>query len=147
MPSPNLNNNTNISYFREVCDIMALFKILKGNEANLPSTMTAGYAYFCPDTGRFFIDVENSSGGLERKKVSAEYADKLRYDNGISEIEIDPAIILTAHNYESKIGAATATKNGLMPSSAFSKLDDIEDGATKSIITLKSWTIADIGGV
>lgn len=37
---------------------MALFKILKGQSANLPDVKaTEGYAYFTPDDGKFYIDV------------------------------------------------------------------------------------------
>ena len=39
---------------------MALFKILKGNEANLPTNQTEGYAYFTIDTNNFYIDTSNS---------------------------------------------------------------------------------------
>lgn len=49
---------------------MALFKILRGSEENLPETKTDGYAYFCSDTGRFFIDYKNFGGALQRKRVN-----------------------------------------------------------------------------
>lgn len=39
---------------------MALFKISKGDEANLPIDTKEGFAYFTPDTGNFFIDVADS---------------------------------------------------------------------------------------
>lgn len=36
---------------------MALFKILRGNSSNLEAqTFHDGYAYFTPDTGKFYID-------------------------------------------------------------------------------------------
>ena len=43
---------------------MALFKILRGNEANLPSTKTDGYAYFTQDTNNFYIDTSSSERKL-----------------------------------------------------------------------------------
>ena len=43
---------------------MALFKILKGNEANLPTNKTEGYAYFTIDTNNFYIDTSNSQRKL-----------------------------------------------------------------------------------
>ena len=37
---------------------MALFKILRGKEANLPSTITDGNIYFCKDTKNYYIDYQ-----------------------------------------------------------------------------------------
>lgn len=42
---------------------MALFKISRGGEKNLPTTITDGWAYFTPDTKGFFIDVNSTVGG------------------------------------------------------------------------------------
>jgi hypothetical protein len=56
---------------------MALFKPMKGNSSALPSTMTDGWAYFCTDTGEFFIDYADSNGELHRKQINAEEAKKL----------------------------------------------------------------------
>lgn len=69
---------------------MALFKICRGNESNLPTTLTDGYAYFCTDTGNFYIDWADSDGNVSREHISAEYATKLRYKNDNGEwVEID----------------------------------------------------------
>ena len=68
---------------------MALFKILRGNETALPTKKTDGYAYFCTDTGSFFIDHTNENNILQRSKISAEYADKLRYVENGEWVEID----------------------------------------------------------
>lgn len=74
---------------------MALFKILRGNETALPKNKTDGYAYFCTDTGSFFIDYTDGevdlSGNLviKRSKISAEYSDKLRYVENGEMVEID----------------------------------------------------------
>jgi hypothetical protein len=73
---------------------MALFKINKGAETNLPATLTEGWAYFCTDTGNFWIDHKDASDTLVRSKISAQYADKLRYiNNENATIEINPAEI------------------------------------------------------
>lgn len=56
---------------------MALFKVNRGNSTTLPSTKTDGYAYFCADTGEFFIDYADSNGTLYRKQINADEAKKL----------------------------------------------------------------------
>lgn len=56
---------------------MALFKILRGNAANLPSTKKDGYAYFCTDTHDFYIDYQKADGSLTRGQLNAYAADKL----------------------------------------------------------------------
>lgn len=56
---------------------MALFKINRGNSVTLPSAMTDGWAYFCTDTGEFFIDYADSNGELHRKQINADEAKKL----------------------------------------------------------------------
>lgn len=112
---------------------MALFKICRGKEANLPSTLTNGYAYFCTDTTNFYIDHLNASDTLVRSKISANYADKLRYVKDGSTIEIDPSTIITDSNYETKIGTVTTSKNGLMSKADKIKLDGIAEGADKTL--------------
>lgn len=56
---------------------MSLFKPLLGNSANLPAKLTAGWAYFCTDTGEFFIDYADKEGSLHRKQINAEEAKRL----------------------------------------------------------------------
>lgn len=41
---------------------MALFKISRGGESNMPPTISDGWAYFTPDTKGFFIDVNSTIG-------------------------------------------------------------------------------------
>lgn len=49
---------------------MALFKVLRGDRANLDAYgFHDGYAYFCSDTGEFFIDCVNSFGEETRKQL------------------------------------------------------------------------------
>lgn len=67
---------------------MALFKVNRGNESDLPIKLTDGWAYFCIDTGSFLIDHYDSANTLVRSKVNAEFADKLRFDHHGEMIEI-----------------------------------------------------------
>lgn len=112
---------------------MAIFKILRGKEANLPPTITDGNIYFCKDTKNYYIDY-NLDGTLTRSKIAAGYADMLRYKSDGSTIEIEPSTILTDSNYATKIGAATESKTGLMSAADKSKLDGIASNATKTVI-------------
>lgn len=112
---------------------MAVFKILRGKETTLPSTITDGYIYFCKDTKNYYIDYI-LDGTLTRSKIAAGYADKLRYTEGSTTVEIDPSTILTDSNYATKIGAATASKTGLMSASDKSKLDGIASNANKTVV-------------
>lgn len=73
---------------------MALFKISKGNESNLPAALTNGYCYYTIDEHNFYVDHPNASGALVRSKLSAEYAEKLRYSNDGAMVEIDPSEIV-----------------------------------------------------
>lgn len=52
---------------------MALFKILKGQGANLPSGKVEGYAYVTTDTHKFYVDISAS----ERIELNAFAADRL----------------------------------------------------------------------
>ena len=54
---------------------MALFQIFKGNETELNQVkFHAGYAYFCVDSGKMFIDISNEG---PRIPISGEAADGL----------------------------------------------------------------------
>ena len=77
---------------------MSLFKVNRGNEVNLPSKLTDGWAYFCTDTGSFLIDHYDSTDTLVRSKVNAECADKLRYVKDGETIELTPKDINVALN-------------------------------------------------
>lgn len=136
---------------------MALFKICRGAEANLPITKTNGYAYFCTDTQNFYIDWMDSSSNLIRSKLAVEYADKLRYTADGTTIEIDPTNILTKNNTveytpvddynpatkkyvdDSVPDVATTSMAGLMSSSDKEKLDGIATGATATSIQIVRW--------
>lgn len=64
---------------------ITLFKMNRGNKANLPATLTDGHAYFCIDTAELFIDYADSEGTLHRKKINAKDAETL---TGVSLEEI-----------------------------------------------------------
>lgn len=112
---------------------MALFKICRGAEINLPTTLTSGYCYFCTDTTNFYIDYTDTYGALTRAKIASKYADKLRYTEDGNFIELDPTDIVTKSNYETAIGVATSDKNGLMSSVDKTKLDGIAAGAEVNV--------------
>lgn len=64
---------------------MALFKINRGGSSSLPQTLTDGWAYFCTDTGEFFIDYTDAEGVLQRKAINAQDAKTL---GGVSLVTI-----------------------------------------------------------
>lgn len=103
---------------------MALFKMLRGNEIHLPTSIVDGQVYFCKDTKNIYIDC-----GDARYRIAAQYADKLRYYADGNIVEIDPGVILTDSNYATKIGTASDSKDGLMSAVDKKKLDNIADGA------------------
>lgn len=112
---------------------MAIFKIYRGLEKDMPTTIADGITYFCKDTGNYYIDF-TLDGTPTRSKISAKYADKLRYVSGSSTVEIDPSTILTDGNYATKIGNASSAKAGLMTVADKNKLDGIATGANKTTV-------------
>lgn len=72
---------------------MALFKVHRGNETNLPVEMTDGWAYFCTDSGNFYIDWLNRSA-LTRTQINANYASNLKYLDGDEYTEIDATTLV-----------------------------------------------------
>lgn len=113
---------------------MAMFKVLRGVEANIPSTYTDGCIYFCKDTSNYYIDYIGTDGELHRSKIAAGYADKLRYMKDSQSIDVNPADIITKDNYLTVIGTATDSKAGLMSGAEHTKLTGIESGANKTIV-------------
>lgn len=112
---------------------MALFKICKGKESNLPSNLVNGYCYFCTDTTNFYIDHEDKNGALTRSKLSSKYADTLRYTEDGNFVEINPTDIITKNNYETIISVASTDKNGLMSSADKTKLNNIPEDISASL--------------
>ena len=61
---------------------MALFKISKGLNANLPTVYNEGWCYFTTDDGKFYIDTSGSGGTTGTRVVlNAEYAEHLTKGN------------------------------------------------------------------
>lgn len=56
---------------------MALFKISKGLQKNLPSEKEAGSCYYTTDASLFYIDYEDEDGKLQRKALNAKDAETL----------------------------------------------------------------------
>lgn len=93
---------------------MSLFKVSRGSEANLPTKKTDGWAYFCTDTGSFWIDHFNSDNTLVRSKISANFADKLRYVKDGTTIELDPSEIATHTELATKLSAQNPSAAGAL---------------------------------
>lgn len=72
---------------------MALFKVSKGLNTNLPETLTEGYCWYTYNDSKFYIDFKDENGVLSRKALNAQEAEKLTgYDIATilnsSEVEI-----------------------------------------------------------
>lgn len=72
---------------------MALFKVSKGLNTNLPETLTEGYCWYTYNDSKFYIDFKDENGILSRKALNAQEAEKLTgYDIATilnsSEVEI-----------------------------------------------------------
>ena len=113
---------------------MAMFKVLRGVEANIPSTYTDGCICFCKDTSNYYIDYIGTDGELHRSKIAAGYADKLRYMKDGQSIDVNPVDIITKDNYLTVISTATDSKAGLMSGAEHTKLTGIESGANKTVV-------------
>ncbi|MCM1324349.1 MAG: hypothetical protein NC218_09310 [Acetobacter sp.] len=75
---------------------MALFKLFRGDRALLDSSVPLkdGYAYFCMDTGEFFIDADfGGTTGIKRVQINANLAKGLT--DGSSTIDIDDVVLTT----------------------------------------------------
>lgn len=102
--------------------MVSLFKVNRGNEVSLPTQLTDGWVYFCMDTGSIFIDCYNSTNNLVRSKISAEYADKLRYVQNGEMIELTPQAINTILNNKVDKTEYNTTVSGLS-----GRIDGIEN--------------------
>ena len=96
---------------------MALFKISKGLEANLPETKTPGYCWYTTDSSFFYVDFEDENGEVQRKALNSKDAETLCgasletiLNNSEAEIPTSSAIFVAlaeksdvghTHSYES----------------------------------------------
>lgn len=137
---------------------MALFKILKGNESNLPTTKTPGYMYITEDQGNIFVDLStteriqlNAKNAATSNKWAAPITLSLSGDasgsvniDGSANANITVTVKDDSHNHvisnidnlqttlDSKASKdiATQSANGLMSSTDKTKLDGIAPKAT-----------------
>lgn len=96
---------------------MALFKIFKGNSSKLPlgtqSQLTnaslpyqEGFAYFTPDTGRFYIDANGARVALNAGNVIFAKASSSNTDGSNLNICIGDE-----NNYTTRVWVPAATKD------------------------------------
>lgn len=111
---------------------MALFKVNRGPKANLPSTKTDGYAYFCTDDGSFWIDYKDGNGILQRKQIDAGTV-----SGHIVQIDVPADAKFTDTTYS----VVTTSENGLMSYSDKTKLDGMVAITTDQIDAICSATI------
>lgn len=93
---------------------MALFQVFRGPEEGLNDVPCHnGYAYFCEDTGNFFIDIGNNDG--DRVQVNAYAAQVLKASDG-TEIDIDDLFLksMTLAVEKGGTGRTTLTANALL---------------------------------
>ncbi len=72
---------------------MALFKIYKGLESELPKTYHKGYAYFATDRGNLYIDIDSSADFTTGTRVQVNAGVAIALDNGTTHIEIDDIVL------------------------------------------------------
>ena len=121
-----------------------LFKILQGNEANLPQKLTDGYCYFLKDKHYFYVDHKDNSGELVRSKLSAEFADKLRYINGDTIVEIAPEEIALKSELVTKANKATTLSGyGITDAYTESEIDNMLSSKADKATTLAGYDITD----
>lgn len=114
---------------------MALMKWLRGGENSLVNQeLHDGYIWFCSDSKCMYIDHQDELGNVTRSKLSADFADRLRYIQDGETVELTPEeISIALSNKVDKInGKGLSTNDYTNVEKA--KLDGIEDGATKTII-------------
>ena len=110
--------------------------------------MTDGWAYFCTDTGSFYIDYSDVFGALRRAQINADFAGGLRYlvDNEYVELSAEQIA-----EYISKTGdlSELATSDRSTVGAAINELaSQIVDFTTSKIYfnsaEPESWTTNDL---
>lgn len=144
---------------------MALFKISKGNSANLPDTKVDGYCYFTVDDGKFYIDyLDPSDNVLKRRAINAERADAdnlghlIRSNYGAKLELVDHTLRLLADN-NTVLTTITLPNDNIWKANTSSSEGYVKSGAgqvnkvwktdasgnpdwrddPKTIVTLKTW--------
>lgn len=67
---------------------MALFKVLRGKEGNLPQKKTDGYSYFTTD-GNWYVDYKDTDGIIKRQQLNANDSKTLSGAELVQEIDVD----------------------------------------------------------
>ena len=109
---------------------MALFKIYRGEEELLTQIpMHEGYAYFCENSGKLFVDISNDVGG--RVQVNAYAAQVLKKD--ATEIDVDDIFLknMIASVAQGGTGQKALTVNALLVGNGTDavKMVSIDQGA------------------
>lgn len=105
---------------------MALFKISKGQAANLPTKYNEGWCYFTTDDGKFYIDTSGTGGTTgTRIAINANNADHVAW-SGITNI---PTLVYSV---------ATGSTNGTI---------SVNQGGTTSNVAVKGLAAAAYKGV
>lgn len=105
---------------------MALFKISKGQAANLPTKYNEGWCYFTTDDGKFYIDTSGTGGTTgTRIAINANNADHVAW-SGITNI---PTLVYSV---------ATGSSNGTI---------SVNQGGTTSDVAVKGLAAAAYKGV
>lgn len=97
---------------------MAIVKWLRGKSENLPSEKVDGQAYFCFDDSSVHFDYVDEDGNIQRQQVNANDSNTL---TGAS-------LSTTINDSDTEIPTSKAVYDNL---------------ATKSSVTITTWTAAD----
>lgn len=114
---------------------MALMKWLRGGENSLVNQeLHDGYIWFCSDSRCMYIDHQDELGNVTRSKLSADFADRLRYVQDGETLELTPEeISIALSNKVDKVDGKGLSTNDYTDDEK-AKLDGIEDGANKIIV-------------
>ncbi len=121
---------------------MALFKIHKGLNTNLPSTITEGYCWYTYDDSKFYIDYRNDKGVLTRKALNSQDAETLTGASLVtilnsSDIEIptSKAVLNALDDKVDKISGKVLSTNDYTTTDK-EKLDSITEATSAEIQAL-----------
>ena len=91
---------------------MALFKLLRGQESDLVNQpLHDGYVWVTKDLKNMWFDYYDETNTLVRKRINAEYADKLRYVEDGATIELDPSEIATKNYVAAQLSGKSDTSH------------------------------------
>ena len=126
---------------------MALFKISKGNEANLPKNAIEGHAYFTIDENNFYIDVETADVavmGESRKQVNANLAVYAEAAAMIQDGEIEISAEQIAQLMQDIEDATSVAYNKTLAASAWTEAGE---GIFTCVISLPELTCGSLGDI